>query len=78
MANSWDESAKPQDDRPAILEAALRALPVAIEVFASDGACVFANPAAREFGRLGPEGSDHETVVWAERALLIERRRFRR
>ncbi|MBV8472740.1 MAG: GGDEF domain-containing protein, partial [Hyphomicrobiales bacterium] len=76
MANGWNENARSRDERPAILDAALAALPTAVEIFASDGTCVFANPAARALGGLGPDGGDREAIVRAERALLIERRTF--
>ena len=46
MANANDDGARPPELDPSVLRAAITALPIAIEVFAPEGARVFANPAA--------------------------------
>ncbi len=76
MPNEWEDGVVGYASRPAILDAAVAALPFAIEVFAADGARVLANPAARSSGALGAEGAERETGARKDRAFLIERRRF--
>lgn len=76
MPNEWEDGVVGYASRPAILDAAVAALPFALEVFAADGARVFSNPAARRSGSLGAEGAERETATRNDHAFLIERRRF--
>jgi diguanylate cyclase (GGDEF)-like protein len=76
MPNVSDERMDPPGRRSAILEAALAALPIAVEVFSADGARVFANPAAERAPSRDAEGPEREESVHAGGAVLIERREF--
>ena len=76
MADLWEDKALPPERRSPLLEAALSATQVALEVFAADGRRVFANPAARRLGGLGATGGEREEEARGGRTLLVERRAF--
>ena len=74
MPNLWEDAAPAPERRAGLLEAALTALPVAIEVFAQDGTRIFANPAARNPAANSP--AEREKATRDGRALQIECRAF--
>lgn len=76
MSNAGEDRPLPPGRELPVLKAALAALPIAIEVFAKDGARVFANPAAQGALAAGAQGADREEAVRDGRAALIERRSF--
>jgi diguanylate cyclase (GGDEF)-like protein len=77
MANANDDGARPPELDASVLRAAIAALPIAIEVFASEGARVFANPAApRRADQPAGGGAEREEAIRDGRAALIERRHF--
>lgn len=77
MSNAREDRALAPGDAASLVEAAVSALPIAVEIFAPDGARVFANPEARRLETPGPDGADREEAVLAGRARLVQRRAFR-
>ena len=74
MANETTDGPRRSDDRAKLLEQAIAALPVAVEVRSENGARVYANPAVET----APEPRrQRETIARGGRAALVETAIFR-
>ena len=74
MASETTEGTPRSDERATLIDKALGALPIAIEVRAASGERVYANPAAES---TGPQQRARETVTRGGRAVIVESANFR-